>query len=66
VIGPRGPLAARRATAHWVVLTAAALTTLVAAAVGAALAVFAGQGLPPSTSSGRRLDSRAGRSSSPT
>jgi predicted lysophospholipase L1 biosynthesis ABC-type transport system permease subunit len=46
VIGPRGPLAARRATAHWVVLAAAALTTLVAAAVGAALAVFAGQGLP--------------------
>ena len=33
-------------TAHWVVLAAAALTTLVAAAVGAALAVFAGQGLP--------------------
>jgi FtsX-like permease family len=33
-------------TAHWVVLAAAALTTLVAAAIGAALAVFAGQGLP--------------------
>jgi len=33
-------------TAHWVVLAAAALTTLVAALVGAALAVFAGQGLP--------------------
>jgi hypothetical protein len=33
-------------TAHWVVLAAAALTTLVAAAVGAALAVFAGQALP--------------------
>jgi len=32
--------------AHWVVLAAAALTTLVAAAVGAALAVFAGQALP--------------------
>jgi FtsX-like permease family len=46
VIGPRGPLAARRATAHWVVLVAATLTTLVAASVGAALAVFAGQGLP--------------------
>jgi FtsX-like permease family len=46
VIAPRGPLATRRLTAHWVVLGAAALTTLVAAAVGAALAVFAGQGLP--------------------
>jgi hypothetical protein len=33
-------------TAHWVVLAAAALTTLVAAAVGAALTVFAGQALP--------------------
>jgi hypothetical protein len=32
--------------AHWVVIAAAALTTLVAAAVGAALAVFAGQALP--------------------
>jgi hypothetical protein len=32
-------------TAHWVVLAAAALTTLVAAAVGAALAAFAGQAL---------------------
>jgi len=46
VIGPRGPLPARRMTAHWVVLAAAALTTLVAAAVGAALAAFAGQALP--------------------
>ena len=46
VIAPRGPLPARRMTAHWVVLAAAALTTLVAAAVGAALAVFAGQALP--------------------
>jgi hypothetical protein len=46
VIGSPGPLAARRAAAHWVVLAAAALTTLVAAAVGSALAVFAGQGLP--------------------
>jgi FtsX-like permease family len=33
-------------TAHWVVLAAAALTTLVAAIVAAALATFAGQGLP--------------------
>ena len=46
VIGPRGPLPLRRMTAHWVVLAAAALTTLVAAAVGAALAAFAGQALP--------------------
>jgi hypothetical protein len=46
VIVPRGPLSARRMTAHWVVLAAAALTTLVAAAVGAALAAFAGQALP--------------------
>jgi hypothetical protein len=42
----RGPLAVRRMTAHWVVLAAAALITLVAAAVGAAFAVFAGQALP--------------------
>src|SRR5215468_1212512 len=33
-------------TAHWVVIAAAVLTTLVAAAVGAALAAFAGQALP--------------------
>jgi len=33
-------------SAHWVVLAAAALTTLVAAAIGAALAAFAGQALP--------------------
>jgi ABC-type antimicrobial peptide transport system permease subunit len=46
VIQPRGTLSTRRVTAHWVVLAAAALTTLVAAAVGAALAVFAGQALP--------------------
>ena len=45
-MSPRGPLAARRMSAHSVVLAAAALTTLVAAAVGAALAVFAGQALP--------------------
>ena len=42
----RGPLAVRRMTAHRVVLAAAALTTLVAAAVGAAFAAFAGQALP--------------------
>jgi FtsX-like permease family len=42
----RGPLAVRRMTAHWVVLAAAALTMLVAATVGAAFAVFAGQALP--------------------
>ncbi len=46
VIQPRGNLSTRRATAHWVVLAAATLTTLVAAAVGAALTVFAGQALP--------------------
>jgi hypothetical protein len=46
VIQPRGTLSTRRATAHWVVLAAAALTTLVAAMVGAALMVFAGQALP--------------------
>ena len=32
--------------AHWVVVAAAALTTLVAATVGAAFAAFAGQALP--------------------
>ena len=42
----RGPLAIRRMTAHWVVITAAVLTTLVAATVAAALAVFTGQALP--------------------
>ena len=45
-MNPRGPLSLRRMSAHWVVLAAAALTTLVAAAVAAALAVFAGQALP--------------------
>ncbi len=39
-------MAARRMTAYWGVLTAAALTTLVAAAVAAAIAVFMGQALP--------------------
>jgi len=43
---PRGTLSTRRMTAHRVVLTAAGLTTLVAAAIAAALAVFVGQGLP--------------------
>jgi FtsX-like permease family len=52
-------------TAHWVVLAAAALTTLVAAAVGAALAVFAGQALPQavrhdlSVASGTSLSAQA-------
>ncbi len=46
VISPRGPLAIRRMTAHWVVLAAAALTILVAATVAAALTVFTGQTLP--------------------
>jgi len=46
VISPRGPLVVRRMTAHWVVIAAAGLTTLVAAAVAAALAVFTGQALP--------------------
>ena len=46
MISPRGPMATRRMTAHWVVLAAAALTTLAAAAVAATLAVFAGQALP--------------------
>ena len=43
VTGLRGPLAVRRMTAHWVVLAAAALTTLLAATVGAAFAAFAGR-----------------------
>jgi hypothetical protein len=42
--GPAG--VARRMVTHWLVLGAAALTTLVAATVAAALAVFAGQALP--------------------
>jgi hypothetical protein len=46
VISPRGPLAIRRMTAHWAVIAAAALTILVAAAVGSALTVFTGQALP--------------------
>ncbi|HEX3958212.1 MAG TPA: FtsX-like permease family protein [Trebonia sp.] len=45
-MNPRGPMATRRMIAHWVVLAAAALTTLVTVAVAAALAVFAGQALP--------------------
>ena len=43
---PRGSLATRRMSAHWVVFAAATLTTLVTAVIGAALAVFAGQALP--------------------
>ena len=39
-------MATRRMIAHWVVLAAAALTTLVTAGVAVALAVFAGQALP--------------------
>jgi ABC-type antimicrobial peptide transport system permease subunit len=46
VINPPGTLSTRRVTAHWVVLAAATLTTLVAAATVAALAVFADQALP--------------------
>ena len=42
--GPSGVV--RRVSAHWLVLAAAALTTLVAATVAAAFAVFAGQALP--------------------
>jgi hypothetical protein len=46
VLSPRGPMATRRMIAYWGVLTAAALTTLVAAAVAAAVAAFMGQALP--------------------
>jgi hypothetical protein len=46
VISLRGPLAIRRMTAHWVVLAAAILATLVAATMAAALTVFTGQALP--------------------
>jgi hypothetical protein len=46
VISPRGPLATRRMAAYWAVLTAGALTTLLTAAVVAAIAVFMGQVLP--------------------
>jgi hypothetical protein len=46
VISPRGSLTTRRVTAYRGVLAAAALTTLVAATVAAALAVFAMQALP--------------------
>ena len=46
MINPRGTLSTRRVTAHWVVLAAATLTTLVAAATVAALAVFVDQTLP--------------------
>jgi len=46
VMQPRGRLVTRRMSAHWVVLAAAALTTLVAAVIGAALTVFVGQALP--------------------
>ena len=46
VMQPRGRLVTRRMSAYWVVLVAAALTTLVAAVIGAALTVFVGQALP--------------------
>src|ERR1700722_8431992 len=46
VMQPRGSLATRRMSAHWGVLAAAGLTTLVTGVIGAALAVFAGQALP--------------------
>ena len=46
MIHPRGTLSTRRVTAHWVVLAAATLTTLVAVATSVALAVFADQALP--------------------
>ena len=46
VIHPRGTLSTRRVTAHWVVLAAATLTTLVTAATVAALALLADQALP--------------------
>ena len=46
VISPRGPLAIRRMTAHWVVLAAAVLTILVTATVASALTVFTGKALP--------------------
>jgi hypothetical protein len=39
-------MAARRMTAYWGVLAAAGLTTLVTAAVAAAITVFMGQALP--------------------
>ncbi len=55
VFAPRGPLAARRMAAHRVVIAAAALTTLVAAAVGSALAVFAGQALPQAVRRGQGM-----------
>jgi FtsX-like permease family len=46
VIQPRGTLSTRRVTAHWVVIAAATLTTLVTAATVAALALLADQALP--------------------
>ena len=46
MIHPRGTLSTRRVTAHWVVLAAATLTTLVTAATVAALTLFADQALP--------------------
>src|SRR5262249_45675543 len=46
VMQPRGSLATRRMSAHWVVLAPAALPPLVTPVIGAALTVFAGQALP--------------------
>ena len=52
-------------TAYWVVLAAVALTTLVAAVVGATLAAFAGQALPqavrhePTTAGGTSISATA-------
>src|ERR1035438_10155857 len=42
----RGSLALPRMNAHRLVISAAALTTMVAAALATALATFSGQGLP--------------------
>ena len=44
--------------AHWVVIASAALTTLVAAAVGSALAVFVGQALPQAVRDGAAASRR--------
>lgn len=46
MIIPRGLLVIRRMTAHWAVLAATSLTTLVAATAAATLTVFTGQALP--------------------
>ena len=64
VAAARGSFTVRRMSAHWVALTAAALTSFIAGALATALAVLAGQALPlavqhdPAVAPGTELQAR--------